>query len=65
MNGNKITMLEMIDIRITIQSDIDNYNRLIAECGKGNFNKDIFVDKRNSLINGLSKLNKQYNDFML
>ena len=65
MNDNKITVLEMIDIRIAIQSDIDNCNRLIEECDKGNYNKDIFVDKRNSLINGLSKLNKQYNDFMI
>ena len=65
MNYNKIAVLEMIDIRIAIQADIDNCNRLIEECDKGNFNKDIFVDKRDSLTRGLAKLNKQYNDFML
>ena len=65
MNDNKMAVMEMIDIRIAIQSDIDNCNRLIEECDKGNYNKDIFVDKRNSLTSGLAKLNKQYNDFML
>ena len=57
--------MEMIDIRIAIQSSIDDCNKSIAECDKYNLNKDIFVDKRDSLISGLSKLNKQYNDFML
>lgn len=57
--------MEMIDIRIAIQAEIDKCNTLIAECDKGNYNKDIFVDKRDSLTRGLAKLNKQYNDFML
>lgn len=65
MNDNKMALMEMIDIRIAIQADIDKCNNIIAECDKGNFNKDIFVDKRDSLTRGLSKLNKQYNDFML
>ena len=65
MNDNKMAVLEMIDIRSAIQADIDNCNRLIEECNKGNFNKDIFVDKRDSLTRGLAKLNKKYNDFML
>lgn len=63
--NNKLAVMEMIDIRIAIQADIDNCNKNIAECDKYNLNKDIFVDKRDSLISGLSKLNKQYNDFML
>jgi hypothetical protein len=63
--NNKLAVMEMIDIRIAIQSEIDKCNNTIAECDKYNLNKDIFVDKRDSLISGLSKLNKQYNDFML
>ncbi len=63
--NNKLAVMEMIDIRIAIQSSIDDCNKSIAECDKYNLNKDIFVDKRDSLISGLSKLNKQYNDFML
>ena len=65
MNDNKITVMEMIDIRIAIQSHIDDCNSYIEKCDKGNYNKDIFVDKRDSLTRGLAKLNKQYNDFML
>lgn len=65
MNANKLAVMEMIDIRIAIQADIDKCNKSIAECDKYNLNKDIFVDKRDSLISGLSKLNKKYNDFML
>jgi len=65
MNTNKIGVMEMIDIRIAIQAEIDKCNTLIAECDKGNYNKDIFVDKRDSLTRGLAKLNKQYYDFML
>lgn len=65
MNDNKLAVMEMIDIRIAIQVDIDKCNNSIAECDKYNLNKDIFVDKRDSLTRGLAKLNKQYNDFML
>ena len=65
MNDDKMTVLEMIDIRIAIQKDIDDCNKYIEKCDKGNYNKDIFVDKRDSLTRGLAKLNKQYNDFML
>ena len=51
MNDNKITVMEMIDIRIAIQSDIDNCNRLIEEdkifgCGKPfKINRDIINNK--------------------
>lgn len=65
MNDNKLSVMEMIDIRIAIQSSIDNCNKSIAECDKYNLNKDIFVDRKDSLTKGLAKLNKQYNDFML
>ena len=65
MNDNKMAVMEMIDIRIAIQKDIDDCHTYIEKCDKGNYNKDIFVDKRDSLTRGLAKLNKQYNDFML
>lgn len=62
---DKLAVMEMIDIRIAIQSSIDDCNNSIAQRDKLNLDKDVFVDKRDSLIRGLSKLNKQYNDFKI